>query len=152
MESFSPIWQEIAFFLIEHWGQSATTAAVTHRLSESDETLFRREMELDGSYFYTFDLTSEMADNLAVWIRNTLPSLWGKKEDLARIALLFYCKDDVHIQAEHARFSVLARQFPFPIVFVLEPEHSWKSWVEKNHYVFGLNHECLCDVHTNEVV
>lgn len=145
LDALPQVWQNIAVFLMDHWGQFEASVAMAQPLPDAQRELLARELELSGSYFFTRELTQEMADDLAGWLHRVVPSLWGEKEDLARMNMLFFCPSHLQIKSPQADFASLAKRFPFPLVFVLSPNVDLDEWITRHRFLFGNEVEYLTE-------
>ena len=107
-------WGEIPYFFAEHWGAFATAIAVCPPIPGSLHADFERRLELDGSYFVYRQLSPVEACDLTGWLDLLLPTVWGPKADVARIALMIRVSSETICSAKGATRMELARRFPCP--------------------------------------
>lgn len=143
--SFSRVWQDVAFFLLDHWGEFATSVCVAPRLSDDQMATFQRQLELDGTNCFVFSSTEQMLSHYDRWLAEQVPLLWGPKEDLVRMALIIHCEPGAPFCEEGARHELLAPRFPFPMVFVLPADADVVSWLEEHRLLVGNQADCFVD-------
>lgn len=128
-------WQEALVYYLAHWGQAAVGVLTASALPKALEPVFRRRLELDGCILRERELTPVQATDFFQWLEAELPNLCGSHfMDLARIALLVDCATEPSIVGERA---LLAKRFPFPVLFWLRPEQDVAGWCAKHQVLLG---------------
>jgi len=135
--SLDSLWQEALAYYLEHWGGFSTGILVAEPLDADGLSTFRRSLELDGCILCPYGVDAEKSQALYDWLESVGPSLWGESMNLARIAMLLHCSTPLDFSSEQSKYSRLAGRFPFPILFHFTPEMPWKTWLEKNRFLFG---------------
>lgn len=129
------VWQELLAYYIEHWGCFGCTLAALPALHEEELALVHRRMELNGTHLYRLSVQPEMGENFYNWLEEWLPSIWGWRKDLCRVALMIEMDTPMAFSIEGAQRSVLARRFPIPILFAWNEKEDWKEWWKEHEFL-----------------
>lgn len=130
-------WHEIMLFFLNHWGVSAAGVAAVSMVEDELLPRFQQWLGLDGKELVTFEASEEMTADFFGWLDWCIPQVWGPAEDIGRLAVCIHIRPDQHFTPEHADRALIAKRFPFPILFRFEPGADWQAWVQRNGCVLG---------------
>ena len=130
-------WHDIMLFFLNHWGVSAAGGAAVPLVEDELLPAFQQWLGLDGKELVTFEASEEMTADFFGWLDWYIPQVWGPAEDIGRLAVCIHIGPEQHFAPEYADRALIAKRFPFPILFRFEPDVDWQAWVQRNGCVLG---------------